>query len=85
LTKWFAGAAPEDLLRLPDPDIKVFHYPEVAYHKFAWLERMLQQPKVTTVPIGVCATPDIHIQLGPVTRKDLEPLHPSAKNKHPRF
>ncbi|ESQ17444.1 MAG TPA: ferredoxin:protochlorophyllide reductase (ATP-dependent) subunit B [Chromatiaceae bacterium] len=80
-----AGAAPEDLLRLPDADFNVCLYPEVAYDTCAWLERMFQQPKVTTVPIGVGATRDFLIEVGRVTGIDVEPVLAAAKTRLPWF
>ncbi len=52
------GATPEDLLRIPEADVNVCLYPEVAHSTCAWLRRTFRQPTVETVPIGVGATRD---------------------------
>lgn len=50
------GASPEDLLRIPEADINVCLYPEVADQACHWLERMFGQTTIKTVPIGIQAT-----------------------------
>jgi light-independent protochlorophyllide reductase subunit B len=50
------GATPMDLLRLPDADVNVCLYPEIARSTCTWLERRFAQPTVKTVPIGLGAT-----------------------------
>ncbi|MBK1721678.1 ferredoxin:protochlorophyllide reductase (ATP-dependent) subunit B [Thiocystis violacea] len=52
------GASPEDVLRIPEADINVCLYPEVADQACNWLERMFGQPCIKTVPIGIGATHD---------------------------
>ena len=66
-----AGAAPADLLRLPEADINVCLYPEIAHDTCAWLERMFKQPWTRTVPIGVGASVDFLREVG--TLLDVDP------------
>jgi light-independent protochlorophyllide reductase subunit B len=80
-----AGAAPEDLLRLPDADFNLCLYPEVAYDTCVWLERMFHQPTVKTVPIGVGATRDFLIEVGQVAGIDTGPAIAAAKTRLPWF
>ncbi len=58
------GATPEDLLRIPEADLNVCLYPEIARSTCAWLERTFGQPTVKTVPIGVGATRDFLGEIG---------------------
>jgi light-independent protochlorophyllide reductase subunit B len=58
------GATPEDVLRLPEADINVCLYPEIARTTCTWLERTFGQPTVWTVPIGVGATRDFLREVG---------------------
>ena len=50
------GATPADLRRLPDADVNVCLYPEVAGALCTWLERGFGTPVLRTVPIGIGAT-----------------------------
>ncbi len=52
------GASPDDLRRLPEADLNVCLYPEIARGTCDWLARTFGQPTVHTVPIGVGATRD---------------------------
>ncbi|MEC7392451.1 MAG: nitrogenase component 1, partial [Cyanobacteriota bacterium] len=47
------GAGVEDLQRIPDADLNVCLYPEVAESSCSWLERNFGMPFSRTVPIGV--------------------------------
>ena len=58
------GARPADLLRLPQADLNVCLYPEVAGPVCSWLERSFGMAVVRTVPIGVGATGDFLVELG---------------------
>ncbi|KAA6182834.1 ferredoxin:protochlorophyllide reductase (ATP-dependent) subunit B [Thiohalocapsa marina] len=80
-----AGAAPEDLLRLPEADFNVCLYPEVAYSTCAWLERMFQQPTVKTVPIGVGASRDFLLEVGQVAGIDPAPAIAAAQTRLPWY
>jgi light-independent protochlorophyllide reductase subunit B len=50
------GATPEDIRRLGEADFSVVLYPEIAETAARWIERVLKQPVVRTVPIGYNAT-----------------------------
>ena len=52
------GASPADIIRIPDADVNVCLYPEIAESTCIWLERNLNIPFTTTVPLGVGATQD---------------------------
>jgi len=52
------GASPADIIRIPDADVNVCLYPEIAESTCIWLERNLNMPFTTTVPLGVGATQD---------------------------
>ncbi len=64
------GATPEDVLRIPEADVNVCLYPEVARSTCAWLERTFRQPTVQTVPIGVGATRDFLVEVARLTGVD---------------
>jgi light-independent protochlorophyllide reductase subunit B len=51
-----AGAAPSDLMRLPEADFNVILYPEIAATTAQWLNRRFGMPCTRTIPIGVQAT-----------------------------
>ena len=51
-------ARPADLMRLPNADLNVCLYPEIAEATCLWLERNYGMPFSKTVPIGVGATKD---------------------------
>jgi len=50
------GATPSDLARLPDADINIVLYPEIAGTTASYLARRFGQKTISTVPIGVNAT-----------------------------
>jgi light-independent protochlorophyllide reductase subunit B len=58
------GARPADLLRLPQADLNLCLYPEVAGAVCSWLERSFGMAVVRTVPIGVGATGEFLAELG---------------------
>ena len=58
------GARPADLQRLPQADLNVCLYPEVAGPVCSWLERSFGMAVVRTVPIGVGATGEFLAELG---------------------
>ncbi len=73
------GATPEDLLRIPEADLNVCLYPEIARSTCAWLERTFRQPTASTVPIGVGATRNFLAEIGGLLGIDvgaaLDPAH----------
>ena len=50
------NASVDDLRRIPDADVNIVLYPEIANPTASWLLRTFGQPMVKTVPIGVGAT-----------------------------
>ena len=52
------GSSPADIIRIPDADVNVCLYPEIAESTCIWLERNLNIPFTTNVPLGVGATQD---------------------------
>lgn len=50
------GASPQDLLRIPEADLNICLYPEVALSTCQWLKRQFGQPYIETVPLGYGAT-----------------------------
>jgi len=64
------GATPEAIRNIPEADVNVCLYPEIARTTCRWLERRFGQPTVATVPIGVGATLDFAAEVGAVA--DLE-------------
>ena len=57
------GAGVADLQRLPDADVNVCLYPEIAESTCSWLERNFGMPFSRTVPIGIGATHDFLCEL----------------------
>ena len=57
------GAGVEDILRLPQADLNVCLYPEVAESSCSWLERNFGIPFSKTVPIGMGATHDFLVEV----------------------
>jgi len=52
------GASPADLLEIPNADLNVCLYPEVAASTCQWLKRQFGMPYVDIVPLGYGATRD---------------------------
>jgi light-independent protochlorophyllide reductase subunit B len=52
------GATPADIRRIPEADLNICLYPEIARTTCQWLERQFGQPTIHTVPIGIGATRD---------------------------
>lgn len=50
------GASPQDLLKVPQADLNVCLYPEVALSTCQWLKRQFNQPYIDKVPLGYGAT-----------------------------
>lgn len=64
------GATPADLATIPEADLNVCLYPEVAHTTAAWLQRVHGMPMVRTVPIGVGATRDFLAEVAQVLGLD---------------
>ena len=56
-------ASVRDVMRLPEADVNVCLYPEIAESTCNWLERTFGQPCTRTVPIGIGATSDFLTEL----------------------
>jgi len=65
------GASPADIIRLPDADVNVCLYPEIAESTCIWLERNLSIPFTKTVPLGVGATQDFLRELHEVLEMEI--------------
>ena len=57
------GAGVGDIRRLPQADLNVCLYPEIAESGCSWLERTFGMPFTRTVPIGVGATHDFLVEV----------------------
>jgi len=79
------GATPEDLLRIPEADINVCLYPEVARTACKWLERNFGMPWTRTVPIGVGATRDFLDEIAQLTGIDVAPARDAAGSRLPWY
>ena len=65
------GASPADLQRIPEADLNICLYPEVAKPVCDWLERQFAMPCVRTVPIGIGATRDFLQEVGAALEVDV--------------
>jgi len=79
------GATPEDIARIPEADVNVCLYPEIAHATCTWLERTFKQPTIRTVPIGVGATRDFLAEVGRATGVDVEPALAGAPSRLPWY
>ena len=66
------GATVDDIGRIPDADLNICLYPEVAKPVCDWLERQFAIPCVRTVPIGIGATRDFLQEVGTALNIDVE-------------
>ena len=57
------GATVADVHLLPEADLNVCLYPEIAESTCAWLERSFGIPFTSTVPIGIGATQDFLVEV----------------------
>ncbi|WP_114991731.1 ferredoxin:protochlorophyllide reductase (ATP-dependent) subunit B [Synechococcus sp. UW179A] len=57
------GAEVSDIQRIPQADLNVCLYPEIAESSCSWLERSFGMPFTRKVPIGVGATHDFLVEL----------------------
>jgi light-independent protochlorophyllide reductase subunit B len=80
-----SGATPEALARIPEADVNVCLYPEIARTTCAWLERTFGQPTVATVPIGVGATRDFLREVGRATGVDVDHALAPADSRLPWY
>ena len=76
------GASPADLIRIPNADVNVCLYPEIAESTCIWLERNLNIPFTSTVPIGVGATKDFLRELHKILGMEIpQTVHESNNSK----
>jgi light-independent protochlorophyllide reductase subunit B len=68
------GAAVADIRRIPEADVNVVLYPEVADTAARWIEKTFRMPTVRTVPIGVQATREFLAEVGRVAGVDVAPV-----------
>ena len=74
------GASPADIMRIPNADVNVCLYPEIAESTCIWLERNLNIPFTTTVPLGVGATQDFLNELHKVLGMEIPPSVNESNN-----
>ena len=74
------GASPSDIMRIPNADVNVCLYPEIAESTCIWLERNLNIPFTTTVPLGVGATQDFLKELHKVLGMEIPPSVNESNN-----
>ena len=74
------GASPSDIMRIPNADVNVCLYPEIAESTCIWLERNLNIPFTTTVPLGVGATQDFLKELHKVLEMEIPPSVNESNN-----
>jgi light-independent protochlorophyllide reductase subunit B len=65
------GARPADLQRIPQADLNICLYPEVAGPACSWLQRSFGMPVVKTVPIGIGATTEFLREVHAVLEMEL--------------
>ncbi len=71
------GASPADIARIPYADVNVCLYPEIAESTCIWLERNLNIPFTSRVPLGVGATQDFLRELHEILGMEI----PESVNK----
>jgi light-independent protochlorophyllide reductase subunit B len=67
-------ADPDAIRRLPEADVNVVMYPEIADTTARWLQKTFGMPMVRTVPIGIGATRDFIVEIGSTLGLDVEPF-----------
>ena len=77
------GASPEDIERIPDADVNVLLYPEIAESTCQWLERNFGIPFTKTIPIGVGATNEFLSELHKIL--GLPATNPQAERNESRL
>lgn len=79
------GAAPEDLMRLPEAEFNIVLYPEVGEQAARWLERNLKQPFIMTPPIGIGATHQFVEQICELTKRDANKAQEQLQSRLPWY
>jgi light-independent protochlorophyllide reductase subunit B len=77
------NARPSDLARLPDADLNVVLYPEIADVAARWLERTHGQKMTRTVPIGQNATREFIAEVAALTGVDPAAVLADADSRLP--
>lgn len=78
-------AALEDIRKLPDADLNICLYPEVAQSTCDWLKRQFKQPVIDIVPIGVGATHDFIRAVGEVAGVDVSDALRAGQSRLPWY
>ena len=79
------GATPQDILKIPEADVNVCLYPEVAQSACKWLERTFRMPTVWTVPIGIGAIRDFLEEIAGHTGVDVSGQRPDERSRLPWY
>tara|TARA_Y100001968_G_scaffold125036_1_gene114012 strand:+ start:3973 stop:5553 length:1581 start_codon:yes stop_codon:yes gene_type:complete len=77
------GSTPEDIKRIPEADINICLYPEIAESSCLWLERNFGIPFTKTIPIGEGATTDFLDEV--YSLLDLRPIDEKKKENRSRL
>ncbi|MBK1671567.1 ferredoxin:protochlorophyllide reductase (ATP-dependent) subunit B, partial [Rhodovibrio sodomensis] len=68
------GASPHDLQRIPQADVNIPLYPEVAGNLARWLTREWKMPQTQTIPYGVNATREFVQEVAELCGVDPQPV-----------
>lgn len=68
------GASPHDLQRIPQADVNIPLYPEVAGNLARWLKREWKMPQTETIPYGVNATREFVQEVAEICGVDPQPV-----------
>ncbi|MFP4125043.1 MAG: ferredoxin:protochlorophyllide reductase (ATP-dependent) subunit B [Alphaproteobacteria bacterium] len=79
------GARPADLARIPEADVNVVLYPEIAGTAARWLERRYGQKATTVVPIGVGATKAFIAEVAELAGVDPAPALETGSGRLPWY
>ncbi|MEM1384746.1 MAG: ferredoxin:protochlorophyllide reductase (ATP-dependent) subunit B [Pseudomonadota bacterium] len=79
------GARPSDLTRLPEADLNIVLYPEIAHTAARWLERQFRLPATKTVPIGIGATKDFIEEVAALAGVDPAPALAGEPSRLPWY
>ncbi|HPF60549.1 MAG TPA: ferredoxin:protochlorophyllide reductase (ATP-dependent) subunit B [Gemmatimonadales bacterium] len=74
-----------DLRRLPDADLNVVLYPEIARSTAGWLQRQFGTPHTSVVPIGVGATRDFVREVATLLGLDAEAAVATVSSRLPWY
>jgi light-independent protochlorophyllide reductase subunit B len=74
-----------DLRRLPDADLNIVLYPEIARSTAGWLQRQFGTPQTTVVPIGVGATRDFAREVATLVGLDADAAVATVASRLPWY